>query len=167
MVPDPEEKLAVGRVGRAHGIRGEVAVRPLSEVDARFTPGSVLTLEDGRTLTVRSVRPHRHRLLVRFEEVGDRNGAEALSGEVLLVPASSAPELPEGAYWPHDLVGCEVVTEEGRSLGRVTEVLHNPANDVWVTPQALVPAVRDVVVKVDLDARRIVARDLPGLEREP
>ena len=164
MARDRRDRLAVGRVSRAHGTSGEVAVRPLSEVDARFAPGSALLLEDGRRLTVRSSRPHGHRLLVRFEEVPDRTSAEELRGELLLVPASEAPELAEGSFWPHDLVGCEVVTEEGRTLGPVTEVLHNPANDLWVTERALVPAIRGLVVKVDTDARRIVVRDLPGLE---
>jgi 16S rRNA processing protein RimM len=164
----PEELLAVGRIARAHGVRGEVAVQPLSEVEARFAPGSVLRLgPDGvRPLTVEAARPHGHRLLVRFREVPDRTAAEELRGLFLLVPVSEAPDLGEDAWWPHQLVGCEVVTEEGRSFGPVTEVLHNPANDLWVTGHALVPAIRDVVVSVDLDARRIVVRDLPGLEME-
>lgn len=164
----PEELLAVGRVARAHGVRGEVAVQPLSEVEARFAPGSALRLgPDGeRRLTVASSRPHGHRLLVRFREVPDRTAAEELRGLLLLVPASEAPDLGEDAWWPHQLVGCDVVTEGGRALGPVTEVLHNPANDLWVTERALVPAIRDVVVEVDLDARRIVVRDLPGLELE-
>jgi len=154
----------VGRITRAHGVRGEMAVQPLSEVQARFAPGSVLLLEDGWTLTVAGSRPHQHRLLVRFREVADRTAAERLRGALLLVPASDAPEAPEGAFWVHQVVGVEVVTEDGRSLGPVREVLANPANDVWVTEDgALIPAVREVVVEVDLEAGRAVIRDLPGL----
>lgn len=158
--------LAVGRIVRAHGVRGEVSVLPLSEVESRFSPGAVLRLDpDGeRRLTVRSSRPHGSRLLVRFEEVADRDEAERLRGRVLLVPAEEAPPLPEGRFWVHEIVGLEVVTETGRRLGRVVEVLHNPGNDVWATERALVPAVRDVVVEVDRGAGRVVVRDLPGLE---
>ncbi len=161
-----EELLAVGRIARAHGVRGEVAVRPLSEVEGRFQPGSILRLgPDGRRrLTVRSSRPHGQRLLVRFEGIDDRTEAEGLRGALLLVPASEAPVLPADRFWVHDIVGLEVVTEAGRSLGPVTEVLRNPGNDVWVTERALIPAVREVVVRVDAAERRILVRDLPGLE---
>jgi 16S rRNA processing protein RimM len=162
-----EELLAVGRITRAHGVRGEVAVQPLTEVEARFAPGSSLLLEDGRTLIVAASRPHQHRLLVRFEGVKDRAGAEGLRGEVLLVAAGGAPPAPEGGFWVHQVVGLELLTEDGRSVGRVTEVLHNPANDVWVTDAgALVPAVRAVVVSVDLEARTATIADLPGLLEE-
>jgi 16S rRNA processing protein RimM len=161
--------VAVGRVGRAHGVRGEVAVTPLTEVESRFAPGSALLLEDGRRLTVRASRPHAGRLLVRFEETADRDDAAALRGLPLLVPSSELPEIEdEGRFWVRDVVGLEVVTESGRSLGPVREVLANPANDLWVTgrpgePEMLIPALRDVVVAVDLEARRVVVREVPGL----
>lgn len=162
------DDLAVGRVTRPHGIRGEVAVEPLTEVPGRYDSGAVLRLEDGRTLTVASSRPHRDRLLVRFQEVGDRSAAEALRGQVLLVPISDSPPMDEeGRFWIHEVVGLDVVTEEGRSLGRIREVLRNPANDLWVAGHAgtevLVPAVHDVVVAVDREAGRVVVRELPGL----
>lgn len=162
----PDELLAVGRIARAHGVRGEVAVQPLTEVEGRFAPGAVLRLgpDGARRVTVHSSRPHGHRLLVRFEDLLDRTAAEELRGVLLLVPASEAPDPGEDSWWPHELVGCDVVTEAGRSLGPVTEVLHNPANDLWVTERALVPAIRDVVLEVDTDGRRIVVRELPGLD---
>ena len=164
-------EVAVGRIARAHGVRGEVAVHSLTEVEARFAPGSVLLLEDGRTLTVRSARPHQRRLLVAFEEVEDRTAAEALRGQVLLVPADQVPDIEgEDRFWVHQVVGLEAVTEEGRSLGRIREVLANPANDLWVAEagghDTLIPAVRDVVVSVDRQAGRVVVRDVPGLFAE-
>ncbi|HXF57324.1 MAG TPA: ribosome maturation factor RimM [Actinomycetota bacterium] len=165
--------VAVGRVTRAHGVKGEVAVLPLSEVEGRFAPGSRVFVGEGedRPLTVRKVRgPHRGRLLVFFEEVRTRTAAEELRGAYLFVPAEWAPELPEGAFWAHELVGCEVTTEGGRSLGRVREVIHTPANDVWVAEgeagEVLVPALREVVASVDLAARRVVVREVPGLTGE-
>ena len=159
-----DELLAVGRVSRAHGIRGEVSVQKLTEVEDRFRPGSTLRLEDGRTLTVEKSRPHQQLLLVKFEEIPDRTGAESLRGEVLLVPTEASPEPPAGGFWVHQVVGLEVVTEEGRSLGRIAEVQGNPANDLWVTDSgALIPAVREVVAGVDLDAGRVTIRELPGL----
>jgi 16S rRNA processing protein RimM len=120
-----------------------------------------------RSLTVDSVRQHGARLLVTFVGVVDRAAAEQLRGE-LTVPITALPELPEGEYWPHQLEGCRVVTESGRALGALTEVIHNPANDLWVAvdetgEETLVPAIRQIVAEVDVEGRMIVVRDLPGL----
>jgi 16S rRNA processing protein RimM len=162
-----EPTVAVGRVTGAHGVGGEVAVLVLSEVPERFAEGAVVHLEDGRTLTVQTSRPHRGRLLVRFREIGDRDDAQRLVGRMLVLPASLSPELPEGSWWDHQLVGCEVVTDAGLSLGTLREVIHTAANDVWTAVVAdhevLIPVVRDVVVSVDVEAKRIVVREVPGL----
>jgi len=161
--------VAVGRITRPHGVKGEVAVLPLSDVESRFEPGSTLFLDErtDRPLTVALSRPHRQRLLVTFRGVADRTAAEELQGRYLFVPASSAPSLPEGEYWSYDLIGCQVLTEEGRHLGEVREVIHTPANDVWATQgeggEVLIPALKDVVQEVDTAARRIVIREVPGL----
>jgi 16S rRNA processing protein RimM len=168
-VNDRPRWVAVGRITRTHGVKGEVAVLPLSDVGSRFEAGSTLFLEEreDRPLTVMASRPHQQRLLVAFRGVQDRTSAEALRGRYLFVPASSAPHLPEGEYWAHDLVGCDVLTEDGRSLGRIREILHTQANDVWVAEGAagevLIPALKDVVREVDVAGRRVVVREIPGL----
>jgi len=165
--PSPSPGLVAGKVTKAHGLRGEVTVLVLSEVPSRFERGSVLHLETGGELTVASVRPDRGRLLVTFEGVADRTAAEQLNGRYLFVPEDEAPELPEGSFWPHQLVGCEVVTDSGRALGEIREVVLGVANDIWVTgpPEAevLIPALKDVVVSVDVAGRRVVVRDVPGI----
>jgi len=140
----------------------------LSEVADRFAEGAVVYLEDGRPLTVESSRVHKDRLLVAFREVHDRDGAEALKGALLVVPESSSPPLPEGSWWDHQLVGCEVSLESGRALGTLAEVIHTPANDVWsVTDpeghETLLPVLKDVIVSVDVAGKRIVVREVPGL----
>ena len=75
--------------------------------------------------------------------------------------------MPEGEWWSHEVVGCEVRTESGRRLGIVTEVIANPANDLWVTvddgSETLIPALADVLIEVDVERKRIVVRDVPGL----
>jgi 16S rRNA processing protein RimM len=169
------EFVAVGRITRAHGVKGEVAVLPLSQVEGRFEPGSrLLAGTEHRALTVASVRPDRSRLLVMFEELPDRTSAEAVAGSYLFVPAAEVPAAPEGEFWPHQLVGCTVVTDRGGRLGEVREVVQGQANDIWVAAgddgrEVLIPALKDVVVAVDLDAHRVVVRAIPGLtvpERE-
>jgi 16S rRNA processing protein RimM len=162
-----EPTVVVGRITRVHGLRGEVVVQVFSDNPERFAPGSSMFLEDGRELVIRSVRPG-PRTLVAFEGVGDRDTAERLRGETLVVPESMLPELPEGEYWPHQLIGSTVVTESGRSLGEIADVIRNPANDLWATVDAagtetLVPAIREVVVSVDVAGRKVLVRDVPGL----
>jgi 16S rRNA processing protein RimM len=163
----PEPTVVVGKVTRAHGVRGEVSVLVLSEVPGRFADGAEVWLEDGRRLVVESSREDRGRLLVRFRGVRDRATAETLRGGFLGVPETALPELPEGSWWPHQLEGSEVLTEEGKPLGTLVEVVFNPANDLWVTRDAerevLIPALRDVIVSVDVGAKRVVVRDIPGL----
>ena len=139
----------------------------LSEVEDRYAPGSTFFLEDGSTVTVESSRPHRDRLLVRFEELPNRTAAESLNGQYLFVDASEVPAPAEGSFWPHELEGSQVLTEDGRSLGRLTEVVLGEANDIWVTTEGdreiLIPALKDVVVSVDTAAKRVVVREVPGI----
>lgn len=166
-----EPTVAVGRVSRVHGVQGEVAVLVLSEVEGRFAPGATLWLEDGRTLTVESSKPHRGGLLVRFREVRDREQAEGLQRALLVVPESSSPSLPEGSWWDHQIEGCAVETDRGRPLGTVREVIHTAANDVWSVVdgggrETLVPVLIDVLVSVDVGAKRIVVREIAGLTVE-
>jgi 16S rRNA processing protein RimM len=105
---------------------------------------------------------------VRFHGVEDRSTAETFRGRELLVPESWLPELPEGEWWPHQIEGCRVVTEDGRDLGLVTEVIANPANDLWVAAddagtETMVPALADLLLEVDVVGKRIVVRDVPGV----
>jgi 16S rRNA processing protein RimM len=114
-------------VGRAHGIRGEVAVTLTTDRVERVAPGSVLWAGE-RRLEVASSRPHQGRFLVHFDGVGDRSAAEALQGAVLSAERLDDP----GALWVHDLVGAEVVGTDGARLGVVAAVEANPASDLLV-----------------------------------
>jgi 16S rRNA processing protein RimM len=163
-----EPSVVVGRITRAHGVHGEVAVLVISEVPERFRDGATVWTESGRALTVSASRSHGDRLLVRFEGLGDREQADALRGTLLVVPESASPELPEGSWWDHQIVGCAVETDAGRALGAVRDVIHTAANDVWSVVDAaetetLIPVIADVIVEVDVAGRRIVAREVPGL----
>ena len=172
---DPPRFLVVGRVARAHGVRGEVAVQVLTDFPAeRFAPGSPLFLgPDGdpspRAARVQTVRPHHHRLLVRFDAARDRDEAETLTGLYVYGAAADAPALAPDTYYVHQLVGCQVTTVAGQAVGRVSDVLETGAADVlYVTPpgggrEILLPLIGDVVRQVDVDAARIVITPMPGL----
>ena len=163
-----EPTVVVGKITKAHGLRGEVVVLVFSDNPDRFAPGSSVFVEGGHQLTIRDARPNGGRLLVSFEGLDERIAAEHVRGAMLVVPRSMLPPLAEGEFWPHQLEGCEVITESGRPLGAIVDVVANPANDLWVAvdgsgTETLIPAIREVVTEVDVARKRILVRDLPGL----
>ena len=168
--PDQQVEVVVGVVGRAHGIRGDVAITVRTdEPERRFVPGARLRVEGGsRVLTVESARYHSGRLLVVFEELPDRTAAEEARGLVLVTDVA-ASELPseEDEYFDRQLVGLEAVTTDGASVGRVTAVLHPGGQDLLeirtATGARLVPFVEALVPEVDLAGGRVVVADVPGL----
>jgi 16S rRNA processing protein RimM len=148
--------IRVGRVVGVFGVRGAVKVAPLTDFADRFAPGADLYL-DGEPRRVEWSRPQAGGHVVKLAGIDTRNDAEVRRGRFLEVP--EARSLPEGAWYWDDLVGLDVVTEQGRELGTLEEVLERPANDVWVArrdgAETLVPATREAVRSVDMDARRI------------
>jgi 16S rRNA processing protein RimM len=151
--PPPGPVLEVGRVARAHGIRGSVVVDLVTDRHERLEPGSVLSTDEG-DLTVVAARPFGRRWLVDFEGVADRNQAEQLAGSVLRAAAIEDPD----ELWVHDLVGREVVEADGTPRGPVVELQANPAADLLVLSSgALVP----LTFVVDVSADRIVV-DVPA-----
>jgi 16S rRNA processing protein RimM len=144
--------LQLGRVGRPHGVRGEVVVTLHTDRPERTTPGAVLRAGD-RTLVVASARPHQGRWLVRFEGITDRDAAEELRGATLVGDPLDDPG--EGRIWLHELVGEEVRDVHGHALGRVAAVEPNPAHDILVldggvlVPMVFVVDRRPGVVVVD------------------
>jgi 16S rRNA processing protein RimM len=119
--------LEVGRVAKAHGLTGEVAVDLWGGRSERLAPGTVFTTDDG-DLQVATARAHQGRYLVRFDGVADRSAAEALRGRVLRAEPIDDPD----TLWVHELVGADVVALDGRRLGRVAAVEANPASDLLV-----------------------------------
>ena len=122
-------RLEVGRIGRAHGLRGEIAVSLSTDREERVAPGSVLEI-DGRELVVVRARPHQHRWLVVFVGVEDRTAAEALQGELLY--ADALPTDGDDELWVHELIGATVQDPAGNSLGTVIALEANPASDLLV-----------------------------------
>lgn len=170
-------EVVVGRIGKPHGVRGEVTVDVRSdEPERRFAPGAVLLAQPPRgsayphsTLTVEGARWHQSTLLVAFAEVGDRTAAEAARGVVLRaqIAADETPEDPD-EFYDHQLVGLAAYDVGGVPLGEVTGLVHGGAQDLLMvrTPEgrdALVPFVKALVPEVDLDGRRVVIADRPGL----
>jgi 16S rRNA processing protein RimM len=158
--------VEVGRIGRPHGVRGDVTVVPSTDDPSRFAPGSHLRTNGEEVLVVLSAIPYRDRgLIVGFEGVGDRAAAERLRGTVLLAEAQERRPLEAGEFWPGDLLGLEAVSPTGDRLGEITDVDFGIGQDrlVITTPlgDVLVPFVADIVD--DPADGRIVVRDPGGL----
>jgi 16S rRNA processing protein RimM len=172
-------EVVVGRVGKPHGLRGEVTVEVRSdEPDRRFTVGAALRAESPRgapsrwrELTVQATRWHQSTLLVRFEEIPDRTTAESARGLLLHADVSpdESPDDPE-EFYDHQLVGLSVEDLDGRALGEVTSVLHGAQDLLQIrTPDGrdtLVPFVAALVPEVDVAGGRVVVADRPGLVTE-
>ncbi len=147
--------LEVGRIAKAHGLRGEVNVVLTTERLERLAPGAVLHTRRG-ILEVGSSRPHQTGHLVAFVGITDRNAAEALRGLVLQAEPLDDPD----ELWVHDLVGRQVVEVDGTARGRVTALEVNPASDLLVLDSgALVP----LTFVVDINAEQLVVDAPDGL----
>ncbi|WP_200952862.1 MULTISPECIES: ribosome maturation factor RimM [unclassified Nocardioides] len=169
-------EVVVGRIGKPHGIKGEVTVDVRTdEPDRRYVAGAVLQAESprgsafsARTLTVERTRWHQGTLLVVFGELPDRNAAEAARGVVLraVVPADEVPEDPE-EFYDHQLIGLAAHDLEGNHLGELVGLVHGAQDLLRIkTPdgrEALVPFVVALVSEVDVAGGRVVIADRPGL----
>ncbi|MBV9856023.1 MAG: ribosome maturation factor RimM [Streptosporangiaceae bacterium] len=166
-------QVTVGRVGRPHGIRGEVVVGVRTDdPDVRFAVGSRLDTDSGGPLTVASVRWQSGQLMVRFEGVRDRDAAAALRGTWLSVDSGTldSPDDPD-EFRDHELIGLCVQTADGAVVGVVEDVLHYGQDLLEVrrtggdqaAGEILVPFVKALVPEVDLAAGRLVIDPPPGL----
>ena len=151
--------LEVGRVGRAHGLRGEVHVVAVSNVADRFAPGSRLTVGD-RALVIEKARPSGSGWVVQFAGVRDRNEAETLRGKSVRAVALDAA--PDGARFVHELIGSEVRDRAGAHIGTVESVQANPAHELLVLDSgALVPIVFVVDSEPGAEQPGVIVVDLP------
>ncbi len=168
---DSTESVVVGRIGRAHGVRGDVAVQARTDVpELRFADGTSLATDpsDRGPLTVTSSRWHSGRLLIRFAGVEDRSAAEELSGVLLVLDRSALEEAGPEAWWDHELTGLLAQMPDGHPLGTVTDVVHAPAQDLLMITTAdgrevLVPFVAALVPGIDAAAGRVVIDPPSGL----
>lgn len=165
-------QLVVARIGRAHGIKGEVTVEVRTdEPELRLGPGAVLATDPAATgpLTIATGRVHSGRLLLRFEGVRDRTGAEALRNTLLIAEVDPA-ELPEDPeeFYDHQLMDLDVVLADGTEIGRITEITHLPSQDLFIVErpdgsEVMIPFVEEIVTEIDLEEQRAVISPPPGL----
>ncbi len=165
------DKLRVGVISSTHGIRGEVKVFPTTDDPARYRELKEVILEakkETRTLTVQRVKFFKQFVIVKFKEIDDINEVEKYKGAELWVTREDAVPLEEGEYYIADLIGLPVITDEGKKLGVLTEVLQTGANDVYEVlmengKTVLLPYIEECVLKIDPEKGEILVHVMDGL----
>lgn len=164
--------VVVARIGKAHGLKGEVTVQVHTDApEQRFVPGTTFRTvpESAGPLTLRTARDHNGVLLLGFEGANDRSAAEALRGTRLMAAQGAEDDADdEDAWYERDLVGLTVVTTQGETVGEVTGLESRPVQDLLVLRlrsgrTAWVPFVTELVPQVDLEANRVVIDPPAGL----
>ncbi len=161
--------LAVGKLHRPHGVRGEIIMDVLTDFPERLQVGITLYVgPDHRPLRLRSHRQHAAGMLVAFDGYNTPEKAGELRNHYVYVTTADVPPLPEGEYYHHQLIGLKVVDEVGKVLGKVTEILATGANDVYIVrpeigTEILIPAVDEYILDTDLERGELRVHVAPGL----
>ncbi|RPH62032.1 MAG: 16S rRNA processing protein RimM [Chloroflexi bacterium] len=161
--------LAVGLLRRPHGVHGDLLLEIYTDFPDRIRPGTQLFVgDDHQPLKITCRRPHNDGLILGFEGISTPEQAGKYRATVAYVPAKNLPALPDGEYYYHQVIGLTVFDESGKELGILTEIIETGANDVYVVKAAvgkeiLLPALKEVILAVDLDAKTMQVHLLPGL----
>jgi 16S rRNA processing protein RimM len=163
--------IAIGQITKSVGIKGEVKVQPLTDRMQRFqTLRTIwLGLDDrgGNEYVVDSVRLAKDHVVLRFSGVNTRSKADALKSRYILIPDDQAERGGKDTYFLHELMGMEVVTEEGVKVGTIEDIVRMPAGDTWLIKdgekEILIPGVKEFIRSVDMGARKAVIHVIEGL----
>ena len=166
--------ISIGYINKAHGIRGEIAVVSLTDHPTRFNKLNQVLIEypdnSRQPFEITGARIGHGKIIIKFKGVEDRTAAEELIGCYIVIPRDECFELPEDTYYIFDLIGLEVVTTQKQHIGTIEDILELPANDVYVVKngnrEILIPAVKEIIKKVDIKNQRIVIEPIEGLLEE-
>ena len=165
-----EQMFTIGKIVNTHGVKGEVRVLPSTDDVKRFGKLKEVKVEN-RTMTtyeIETVRYHKNFVLLKFKGIDTMNAAELLKNSLLKIDRKDALPLKKDEYYQCDLYGLRVVTDTGRDLGTLTDILMTGSNDVYVVrneeKEILIPAIKQCILKVDLEAGEMLVHLLEGLE---
>jgi 16S rRNA processing protein RimM len=170
-----ENFIAIGRVSKPHGVKGEIRIAYFNPEDTRFFSHYHMIFLQGdegspQGYRLISVRPQKRFILAQLEGIRTKEEAEQLRGKVVLIDPAALPSLEGGEYYWHDILGMRVVTDKGSDVGEVMEIVPTGSNDVYVVQKGkkefLIPATKEVIISIDTEARTMVIRPLEGLLQE-
>ena len=168
---NPEQFLHVGVISSTHGIKGEVKVFPTTDEKERFQELKEVILDTGKEqmpLEIQNVRFFKQMVILKFKGIDNINDIERYKGRPLLVAREHAVPLDEDEYYIADLIGMDVVTEDGTCFGRLSDVMETGANDVYIIQtekygEVLIPAIRECILGVDPENRQMTIHLMKGL----
>lgn len=174
--PQPDALVLMGRIGKPHGVRGDVRVRPETDDPGRFEDLEAVYVgkspETAKRLTVSGARVHPMKqgltVVLGLNDIDGRDAAEALRGLYVYAVEDALPPLDDDEFFLHDFIGLAVVTDGGEPVGTVRDVMELPAHPVCVVErpdgsEILIPAVGVFIEDIDLDAGRLIVRPIEGL----
>lgn len=151
--------LVVGRIRRAHGLKGEMIMDVLTDFPERITPGKLIYVADAHEpQQISSVRSHDNLLLISFKGIDNKDDLARYRNSIVYVKTEGLPDLPENEFYHHDLIGMTVIDEQQKVLGKLVEIMETGANDVYVivnneNNEILIPAVDEFILSIDLAGR--------------
>ena len=159
--------IEIGKIVNTHGIRGEVKVAPWCDDPYMFCDLSYF-YADGEKCEILRARVHKNSVIVELDGVSGIDAANAMRNKIITIEREVLGELDEGVYYIQDLIGVSVETEDGQALGVIDDVIKTGSNDVYQLKSAeqkplLIPALKDVILEVDIMAKRMVVRLPDGL----
>lgn len=164
--------LEVGKIVNTHGLRGEVKVVPWTDYPEVFEDIETVYIKkksDFERLDIAGIKYQKNNLIIRFAQLKDINEAEKYKNRVLYAERASLGELPEGVYYIADLIGLDVVKEDGEKVGIISDVFNTGSNDIYEVKREgqknlLLPVIDDVVLNIDVENKKVTVRMMEGLE---
>ena len=164
--------LEVGKIVNTHGLRGEVKVVPWTDYPEVFEDIETVYIKkksDYERLDIAGIKYQKNNLIIRFAQLKDINEAEKYKNRVLYAESASLGELPEGVYYIADLIGLDVVKEDGEKVGVISDVFNTGSNDIYEVKREgqknlLLPVIDDVVLNIDVENKKVTVRMMEGLE---
>ena len=153
------KKYEIGKIVNTFGIKGEIKIYPYVDyiMDLKFF------YVDDNKMEIEKCRTQKNLVIVKIKGIDDINVVEKLKGKIASVYEENLPSLPEGTYYIKDLIGLDVITDDGRELGKLDDVIQTGANDVYNVNGILLPVIDEVVKKIDLENHKIVVHLIDGL----
>ncbi len=160
----------IGIIVKPQGIKGEVKVKPVSPDPERFNDLEkvYIRLKNLQTYSIENIRISNSFVFLKLAQIDSRNDAELLRGKEILISEDQLIDLDDGEYFVHDLIGCQIISEDGLIIGEISDIIQNSSNDIYLVKnqkghEYLIPAIADVIQKVDIQAKQITIHVLDGL----
>ena len=154
-----EDLIRVGVIINTFGVKGEVKIYP----DIDYFDELERVFIDGKEYKIEKLRDQKGIIIAKFEGIDDINQIESLKNEEVMIALEDRPELPEGKHYVGDLLGLEVITEDGQVLGTLNNIYNTGANDIYEVGEILLPATDEVIKQIDMENKKIIVHLLKGL----